>query len=94
LLQIDSTRLLWQQSKSLPLGKVAWCDDLEVAPVKGGDLMQVEPLGKRYHAGIHGLKPLGHPGFLGDVIEREDRLYVSEVSLPPGTASACGDDGH
>jgi hypothetical protein len=46
LLQIDGTRLLWQQSESLSLGKVACCDDLEVAPVEGGDLVQVEPLGE------------------------------------------------
>jgi hypothetical protein len=36
---------------------VAWCDDLEIPSVKGGDLMQVESLGKRYHARIYGLKP-------------------------------------
>ena len=46
LLQIDGTRLLWQQSEPLSLGKVAWCDDLEVAPIEGGDLVQVEPLGE------------------------------------------------
>lgn len=49
--------LLWQQSEPLSLGEVAWCDDLEVAAVEGGNLVQVEPLGKRYHAGIHGLEP-------------------------------------
>jgi len=49
--------LLWQQSKPLSPGEVARCDDLEVAAVQGGDLVQVEPLGKRYHAGINGLQP-------------------------------------
>ena len=49
--------LLWQQSKPLSPGEVARCDDLEVAAVQGGDLVQVESLGKRYHAGIDGLEP-------------------------------------
>ena len=49
--------LLWQQSEPLSLGEVAWCDDLEVAAVEGGNLVQVEPFGERYHAGIHSLEP-------------------------------------
>ncbi len=48
--------LLWQQSEPLSLWEVAWCDDLEVAAVEGGDLVQVEPLGERDHAGIHSLQ--------------------------------------
>jgi len=36
---------------------MTWRDHLKVPPVKGGDLVQVEPLGEHYHASIHGLEP-------------------------------------
>jgi hypothetical protein len=39
---------------------VAGRDDLEVTAVQSGDLVQVEPLGKRYHAGINCLEPQGY----------------------------------
>ena len=46
-----------QQLEPLPFGEMTWRDHLKVPPVKGGDLVQVEPLGERYHASIHGLEP-------------------------------------
>jgi hypothetical protein len=45
-----------QQLEPLPFGQVTWRDHLKVPAVKGGDLVQVEPLGERYHASIHGLE--------------------------------------
>jgi hypothetical protein len=36
---------------------MTWRDHLKVLPVKGGDLVRVEPLGERYHASIQGLEP-------------------------------------
>jgi hypothetical protein len=32
-------------------------DQLKVLAVRGGNLVQFEPLGERYHASIHGLEP-------------------------------------
>ena len=46
-----------QQLEPLPFGQMAWRDHLKIPAVKGGDLVQVEPLGERYHTCIHGLKP-------------------------------------
>jgi hypothetical protein len=48
-----------QQPEPLAFGQVAGRDDLEVTPVQGGDFVQVEPFGKRYHAGVDCLKPEG-----------------------------------
>jgi len=38
---------------------MAWRDYLKVPAVQGSDLMQVEPFGKRDHAGINGLEAQG-----------------------------------
>src|SRR5205807_8904445 len=46
-----------QQLEPLPFGQMTWRDHLKVPAVKSGDLVQVEPLGERYYASIHGLEP-------------------------------------
>jgi len=61
--------------------------------VKGGDLVQVEPLGERYHTCIHGLKPqrrvggeqFSHPS----VVMRRD-LDDAELVVGDGGAEFSG----
>ncbi len=45
-----------------PLCACDACYYLEVASVESCDLVQVKPLGKRYHAGINSLQPQGRIG--------------------------------
>jgi hypothetical protein len=72
---------------------VAWRNDLKVPAVKGGYLMQVQPFGERYHAGIHDLEPqrgiggkqFGHP----PIVMRRD-LDDTEFVLGDGGAEFGG----
>jgi hypothetical protein len=72
---------------------VAWRNYLEVPAVKGGDLMQVQPFGERYHASIHDLEPqrrvggeqFGHP----PVVMRRD-LDDTEFVVGDGGAEFGG----
>ena len=72
---------------------MTWRDHLKVPAVKGGDLVQVEPLGERYHASIHGLEPqrrvggeqFSHPS----VVMRRD-LNDAELVVGDGGAEFSG----
>ena len=95
--EADASCRSWVQSsgssKPLPFGQMAWRDHLKVPAVKGGDLMQVEPLGERYHTCIHGLKPqrrvggeqFSHPS----VVMRRD-LDDAELVVGDGGAEFSG----
>ena len=82
-----------QQLEPLPFGQMAWRDHLKVPAIKGGDLVQVEPLGERYHTCIHGLKPqrrvggeqFSHPS----VVMRRD-LDDAELVVGDGGAEFSG----
>jgi hypothetical protein len=82
-----------QQLEPLPLGQTTWRDHLKVPAVEGGDLVQVEPLGERYHASIHGLEPqrrvggeqFRHPS----VVMRRD-LNDAELVVGDGGAEFSG----
>jgi hypothetical protein len=54
--------VVWQKPQPIPFAQVTRCYYLEVAPVESCDLVQVKPLGKRYHAGINNLQPQGRIG--------------------------------
>ncbi len=41
----------------LSFRQMTWCNYLKVPAVKGGDLMQVQSFGERYHASINHLEP-------------------------------------
>jgi hypothetical protein len=71
---------LWQQFEPFPFEPMAWRDYLEVPAVQGGDLVQVEPFGERYHAGIHGLEP--QRGIRGEQLRHPPIVVRCDLDYP------------